>query len=67
MSHKFGLGQVVVFTPGFGEVLTTATRGVIQRLLPKDGADYQYHVQIDPDGPARRAREDQLQALSQHG
>jgi hypothetical protein len=64
MSHKFSLGQTVVFTPGYGEVLDTATKGTITRLLPKEGADYQYHVQVDPHGPERRARESQLQRFS---
>jgi hypothetical protein len=64
MSHKFSLGQAVVFTPISGEVLSTATRGTITRLLPKEGADYQYHIQVDPNGPARRARENQLHKIS---
>jgi hypothetical protein len=62
MSHKFNLGQAVVFTPDSGEVLATATKATVLRLLPRDGADYQYHVQIEPNGPARRARENQLRA-----
>jgi len=64
MSHKFSLGQTVVFTPGYGEVLGIATRGTITRLLPKEGADYQYHVQVDLCGPERRALENQLQKSS---
>jgi hypothetical protein len=64
MSHKFSVGQTVVFTPSAGEVLGTATKGTITRLLPKDGADYQYHVQVDPHGPERRALESQLQPPS---
>jgi hypothetical protein len=32
------------------------------RLSPKEGLDYQYHVQIESGEPARRARENQLQA-----
>jgi hypothetical protein len=64
MSHKFNLGQAVVFMPGYGEVLSAATRGTITRLLPKEGADYQYHIQVDPKGPARRARENQLHKVS---
>jgi hypothetical protein len=63
MSHKFSLGQAVVFTPDYGEVLSAATKGTITRLLPKEGADYQYHIQVDPDGPKRRARENQLRTL----
>ena len=64
MSHKFNLGQAVVFTPEACEVLETATKATVLRLLPKDGADYQYHVQVRPDGPARRARENQLRAAN---
>lgn len=60
MSHKFSLGQAILFMPVYGEVLSTATRGTITRLLPKEGADYQYHIQVDPAGPARRAWENQL-------
>jgi hypothetical protein len=63
MSHKFSLGQAVVFTPGFGEVLSTATKGTITRLLPKEDADYQYHFQVVPNGLVRRAREDQLKTV----
>jgi hypothetical protein len=51
LGHKFSLGQAVTFTPGAGEVLSVATKAIIQRLLPKESADYQYHVQVDPDGP----------------
>jgi hypothetical protein len=63
MSHKFSLGQAVVFTPGFGEVLSATTKGTVTRLLPKEEANYQYHVQVDPNGPVRRAREDQLRTV----
>ena len=63
MSHKFNFGQAVVFNPGVGEVLEIATEATVLRLLPKDGADYQYHVQIEPGGPARRAVETQLQSV----
>ena len=63
MSHKFSLGQAVVFTPDYGEVLSAATKGTITRLLPKEGADYKYHIQVDPDGPKRRARENQLRTV----
>ena len=63
MSHKFYLGQIVTFTPADGEVLTPVTKAKVMRLLPKEGADYQYHVQLEPDGPARRAWETQLQSI----
>jgi hypothetical protein len=60
MGHKFSIGQAVVFTPGAGEALQTAVRGKITRLLPMEGSQYQYHVQTEPDGLERRARESQL-------
>jgi len=63
MSHKFKLGQIVTFTPSDGEVLTSVTKAKVLRLLPKEGVDYQYHVQLEPDGPARRAWETQLQSI----
>jgi hypothetical protein len=64
MSHKFAVGQAVVFTPGAGEILQTATQGRVTRLLPMEGADYQYHVSVgDEAGPERRARESQLRAV----
>jgi len=34
----------------------------IIRLLPKEGAEYQYHIQIETDGLLQRGRESQLRA-----
>ena len=63
MSHKFTVGQAVVFTPDAGEVISDlATRATVTRLLPMDGGEYQYHVKVDADGLLRRARENQLRA-----
>jgi hypothetical protein len=64
MSHKFSVGQTVLFTPGDFEVLSVAATGTITRLLPKEGMDYQYHVQVAADGTERRARENQLRIVS---
>ena len=64
MDHKFSLDQEVVFTPSIGEVLTVPTRGRVTRQLPREGANYQYYVRIESDGPERRARESQLRAIS---
>lgn len=64
MSHKFSVGQTVVFTPGQVEVLKTATAGKITRLLPVEGVEHQYHVQVEHGGPDRRARESQLRAVA---
>jgi hypothetical protein len=60
MSHKFSLGQTVVFSPGIYGVLAAATKARITRLMPMEGADYQYDIQIESDGLQRRAREYQL-------
>jgi hypothetical protein len=61
MSHKFAVGQAVVFTPGAGEIISLATMATVTRLLPMEGSEYQYHIQVGADGLLRRAREDQLQ------
>jgi hypothetical protein len=34
MSHRFNLGQAVVFSPGAREILNVATRCKITRLMP---------------------------------
>jgi hypothetical protein len=62
MSHKFTVGQVVIFTPDKGELISSfTTRATVTRLLPKQGAEYQYHIQVEPDGLQRRVWENQLQ------
>jgi hypothetical protein len=65
MSHKFAVGQVVVFTPDAGEVgiSTLPTTATVTRLLPMEGAEYQYHIQVEADGLQRRVRENQLQPI----
>jgi hypothetical protein len=63
MSHKFSIGQTVVYTPDAGEILRSATRGTITRLLPKEVEDYQYLVRVDPDSLDRRVRESQIRAV----
>jgi hypothetical protein len=65
MSHKFSLGQPVVFTPAPGEMPDIVTTGTVTRLLPKEGGEYQYHIQVDPDGLQRRVRESQLRSVTQ--
>jgi hypothetical protein len=62
MSHKFTAGQTVMFTPGLGEVAAShfPVMATITRLLPRDGAEYQYHIQVVTDGLLRRAQESQL-------
>ncbi len=61
MSHKYNLGQSVVFTPGAGDAIDIASKGKITRLLPKEGKSYQYYVQVT-NGPQRRVQEDQLRS-----
>jgi hypothetical protein len=48
VGHKFRLGQTVVFSPGASEVLNIASRCEITRLMPMDGAEYQYDIRVDP-------------------
>ena len=69
MSHKFSLGQAVVFSPGASEILNIAARSKVTRLMPREGAEYQYDIQVESDGLRRRARECQLRpvtAFSRH-
>ncbi len=56
------VGQPVVFTPGVGEIAAARfpVMATITRLLPRDGAEYQYHIQVVTDGLLRRAQESQL-------
>ena len=62
MSHKFAVGEAVIFTPDAGEVsiVSLPTMATVTRLLPMEGGEYQYHVKVGADGLLRRAREDQL-------
>jgi hypothetical protein len=61
MSHKFAVGRVVVFKPDAGEVISgLATGATIMRLLPMQGTENQYHIQLEADGLQRRVRENQL-------
>ena len=58
--HKFGLGQDLVFTPGAEFIVRMPARCTVTRLLPKEGADFQYYVRTQLDGQQRRAWESQL-------
>lgn len=60
MSHKYGLGQSVVFSPGPSDMRDSATAGTITRLLPKEGSDYHYYIEFGPEGRQRRVWEKQL-------
>ena len=59
VTHKFSVGQVVIFEPRAGES-TSTSEAVVKRLLPWNGAEFQYHVQIASNGIERRALEGQL-------
>ncbi len=65
MSHKFAIGQAVVYSPGSTNPPDTATNGKVTRLLPKEGAGYQYHVQFGPNGQQRRVEEAQLRPANE--
>jgi hypothetical protein len=67
VAHKFSLGESVVFSPGSGRALAFPARGKITRLLPKEGAEYQYHIQFGPAGEKRMARESQLRFIAGSG
>jgi hypothetical protein len=64
LSHKFQIGQDVIYTPGAGDVMEREANGRITRLLPREGADYQYYFRIQPTGPERRALENQIRPLT---
>jgi hypothetical protein len=67
MSHKFTLGQAVMFSPGAREVLCVTSVCEITRLMPMEGAEYQYDIRVESDGRLRRALEHQLRPMSRHG
>lgn len=67
MSHKYTLGQGVVFSPGPGEIVRDNARGKVTRLLPKEDASYQYRVQLDAEDQERRVQEGQLRSLPEAG
>jgi hypothetical protein len=63
-THKFSLDQAVVFTPGTDDAMGIPIRCRITRRLPKEGAEYQYHVASSPDGQQRRVLERQLRVAA---
>jgi hypothetical protein len=65
VTRKFSLGQDVVFTPGSDFVIRVPTRGKITRLLPKEGTQYQYHIQLGPDSQQRMGWESQLRFVAE--
>jgi hypothetical protein len=59
--HKFQIGQTVYFTSRpIGHMVANSTYQVV-RLLPSDGADYQYRIKNANEAFERVARESQLE------
>ena len=67
MSHKYTIGQSVMFSPGPGEIVRNNAHGKVTRHLPKEDASYQYRVQLDVEDQERRVQEDQLRPLPEPG
>lgn len=64
MTHKFSVGQEVVFTQGASFIIRVPTRCKVTRLLPKE--DTQYHIQFGSDSQQRMAPESQLREIPLH-
>jgi len=59
--HRFQIGQTVYFTSRpIGHMAANSTYQVV-RLLPSDGADYQYRIKAPNEAFERVARESQLE------
>jgi hypothetical protein len=59
--HKYQIGQTVYFTSRpIGHMAANSTYEVV-RLLPSDGADYQYRIKNPNEAFERVARESQLE------
>ena len=58
--HKFHIGQSVFFTSKpIGHMAVNGTYEVV-KLLPSDGADYQYRIKSSTEAFERVAKESQL-------
>jgi hypothetical protein len=59
--HKFQIGETVYFTSRpIGHMVANSTYEVV-KLLPSDGADYQYRIKNPDEAFERVARESQLE------
>jgi len=67
VSHKYTLGQGVVFSPGPGEIARDNARGKVTRLLPKEDVSYQYRIQLEVEDQERRVQESQLRSSPEAG
>ncbi|MFL6796942.1 MAG: hypothetical protein ACJ8F3_05970 [Xanthobacteraceae bacterium] len=62
--HKFQIGQNVYFTSRpIGHMVRNSTYEVV-KLLPSDGADYQYRIKNAKESFERVVRESQLEYSS---
>jgi hypothetical protein len=59
--HKFQIGQTVYFTSRPVGQMSTDSAYQIVRLLPSDGADYQYRIKSPAEAFERVAKESQLE------
>jgi hypothetical protein len=59
--HKFRIGQAVYFTSRpIGHMIANSTYEVV-RLLPSDGADFQYRIKNPKEAFERVVRESQIE------
>jgi hypothetical protein len=59
--HKYQLGETVYFTSRrLGHMVANSTYQIV-RLLPSDGADYQYRIKNQNEAFERVAKESQLE------
>ena len=58
--HKFEIGQTVYFRRAPSAIWPPSTYQVV-KLLPSDGADYQYRIKSATEAFERVARESQLE------
>ena len=62
--HKYQIGQTVYFNSRpIGHMVANSTYEVV-RLLPSDGADFQYRIKNPKEAFERVARESQLEYSS---
>jgi len=59
-THKFKVGQNLVFSPSRYERQPTPGLFEVTRLLPLEGVEFQYRVRSSSNGQERVVRESQL-------
>jgi hypothetical protein len=60
-THKFAVGQVLYFSPGFGEESKSKGHYKVVRQLPETDNMFQYRIKSEMDGQERIVREDQIE------